>query len=103
MQERRPPIRRQLRLVWEFWPPPLYNLGSMICFGQSGIATLRPDRPTTKLASTPGSAHRSPNTRGHRQKNLQKRDWAVVQSFCKAVGGNVRDALDLEFYAALDH
>ena len=35
--------------------------------------------------------------------NLEKRDWAVVQGFCRGVGDNIRDALDLEFYAALEH
>ena len=35
--------------------------------------------------------------------NLLKRDWAVVQGFCRGVGENIRDALDLEFYAALEH
>ena len=35
--------------------------------------------------------------------NLLKRDWAVVQGFCRGVGENIRDALDLEFHAALEH
>lgn len=35
--------------------------------------------------------------------NLEKRDWAVVQGFCRGVGENIRNALDLEFCAALEH
>ena len=35
--------------------------------------------------------------------NLLKRDWAVVCGFRRGVGANMRDALDLEFYSALEH
>ena len=35
--------------------------------------------------------------------NLLKRDWAVTCGFRRGVGDNMRDALDLEFYSALEH
>ena len=35
--------------------------------------------------------------------NLEKRDWAVVCGYRRAVGKNIRDALDLEFYSGLEH
>ena len=35
--------------------------------------------------------------------NLEKRDWAVVCGFRRGVGKNIRDALDLEFYSALEN
>ena len=35
--------------------------------------------------------------------NLLKKDWAVLCGFRRGVGHNMRDALDLEFYSALEH
>ena len=35
--------------------------------------------------------------------NLLKRDWAMLQGFRRGVSANIRDALDLEFYSALEH
>lgn len=37
------------------------------------------------------------------ENNLQKRDWAILQGFRRGVSHNFRDALDLEFYSALEH
>ena len=35
--------------------------------------------------------------------NPEKRDWAVICGFRRGVGKNIRDALDLEFYSALEN
>ena len=35
--------------------------------------------------------------------NLKKRDWAVICGFRRGVGENIHDALDLDFYSALEN
>ena len=76
------------------------------------IGTARYQTDTTLvyiLPAQPPNHHASINDRltsAQREKfnaknNLLKRDWAVVIGFKKAVGENIRDALDSAFYEQL--
>ena len=78
--------------------------------GVARFATDNPDLPAYVESTQPPN---TPNLPGNptaaqmrsaiNSNNVLKRDWAVVCGFRRGVGDNIRDALDLEFYSALEH
>ena len=83
-----------------------YGLLAMVI----GTARYQTDTTLVYIAPTqPPNRHASINDRStsaqrdeyNAENNLLKRDWAVVTGFKKAVGENIRDALDSAFYEQL--
>ena len=65
-------------------------------------AFVHPDRPDNSPA-IPGNASGAQITRLKDENNQLKRDYAVVEGFCRGAGVLIRNALDREYYKDLEH
>ena len=116
----RPSWRDKERLIKESKVHALRNKVSYDWSGQYGLlpeiigaARFALENPMLPAYVTPVQPANSPAIAGNASavalrhatdaNNLLKRDWAVTCGFRRGVGANMRDALDLEFYSALEH